>query len=247
MTEAAWHLWNTGQTVLTYDQRGHGESVRETMDPSLVHIQRFEQYIEDLENMIVFVHQHSHLPVRLFGHSMGGAVCACTASLYPEDIDRVVLSSPMIRPSTNGIPWPAALLTARMMSWLNPESYVPGTKPYAREEFEQSAGTSESRFDWNRDLREKDVHLQTAAPSVTWLKETAKVEKILKQTGRFPRGLLLQCESDAFVVNSKQDWFAQKAGLKQVVFKGARHELYNSSDDVLIPYWNCIEDFLKDR
>lgn len=91
--------------ILQFDLRGHGRSQGEK-----AYIDRFEQYIEDLSEVIEFLKdEYSMQNYILFGHSMGALICASflqyfslknlegkkveLTSLYP---DRCFLSAPPV-------------------------------------------------------------------------------------------------------------------------------------------------------
>ena len=44
------------------------------------------------------------MKIYLYGHSMGGGIAAAVAARAPEMFEKVILSSPMIRPLTGGVP-----------------------------------------------------------------------------------------------------------------------------------------------
>ena len=53
-SEVIYSLLRSGFSVAAYDQRGHGRSWRDEKvknDPSLTHVGRFEEYVEDLEKV----------------------------------------------------------------------------------------------------------------------------------------------------------------------------------------------------
>ena len=85
---------------------GHGRSYRLVEDPSLVHVDSYKRYVADL----LFVartakKEHKNLKLYLFGHSMGGGIAAAAVAAKPKLFERLVLSSPMIRPLSGKVPW----------------------------------------------------------------------------------------------------------------------------------------------
>lgn len=245
LQEVCWHFYQLGYDVIAYDQRGHGCSARLCGDPSLVHIDTFESYVRDLAALIDLVKENTSEPVILYGHSMGGAVCAIAASRLCPSLEKVILSSPMVRPQTAGLPYSLAHLIASLLCLNDPAGYVPGSKPYEKESFACSAGTCREFFDWYSEIRQRDIRYQTVAPSCGWLKSTAQVERQLKKTTQFPTCLLIQCKDDAFVVNRRQDWFIEKVHGQKCVFDHVKHEIYNSPDSIRSRYWSVIEQFLR--
>ena len=77
------------QTIL-YDQRGTGKSVLQTINSSTVKIQLMA---EDLEYL------RKHLNIQkwsVLGHSFGGMLASYYATLFPERIDKLILSSSVV-------------------------------------------------------------------------------------------------------------------------------------------------------
>lgn len=78
--------------VCAYDHRAHGYSETERG-----HIERFECFIEDMEEVISHLKQeHPALPLFVFGHSMGGLVAFNYGILYPDRIEGQIFSGPAV-------------------------------------------------------------------------------------------------------------------------------------------------------
>ena len=52
LRELSWLFLQQGYAVLAYDHRGHGFSAREVADPSVVHVQDFDDYVRDLARVV---------------------------------------------------------------------------------------------------------------------------------------------------------------------------------------------------
>ena len=106
-------------------------------------------------------------------------------SWEPALFHKVILSCPMIKPLTGGVPWPLTVLIAHAECVLGKEeSYVLGQKPYdGTDTFQTSAGTSEPKFARYNDLRKEKQFLQTCAPSYGWLKAAIKMSWYLRYHG----------------------------------------------------------------
>ncbi len=252
--ELVYYFLNMGYTVYFPEHCGHGYSYRLTDDPSLVHVDRYETYVEDLLAVAHIARQaNPDVPLCLFAHSMGGGIGAAAAAQEPELFDKVLLHSPMIRPLTGGIPWGAAKAIAAVTSALGmKKKYIFGSKPYGGlEDFDTSCATSRARFDWYQQKRLKYPRLQTASGSLGWLKETGRLNRFLMgsawQKITAPV-LLLQAEGENMVSTEEQERFVaklKKAGKTAdlAVIKNARHEIFNSTDDVLAPYLEKVFAF----
>ncbi len=253
--ELIYYFLNLGYTVYFPEHCGHGYSYRMTEDNSLVHIDSFDTYILDLLYVSRMAREaEPGLPLYLFAHSMGGGVGAAAAAREPKLYGKVLLHSPMIRPLTAGIPWGitkaiAAFTTAVGMGG----RYIFGSKSYGGiEDFDTSCATSRPRFDWYQQKRADNPRLQTSAGSLNWLKGTAKLNRELMEEDwkkiEAPV-LLLQAERENMVSKEEQVRFVEKlrqagkAPVEFAVIQNAKHEIFNSTDDVLEPYLEKIFAF----
>ncbi|MBS3757187.1 MAG: lysophospholipase [Desulfobacterales bacterium] len=93
-------LLDTGLSVWALDHRGHGQS-----GGKRGHVNAFDQYIEDLHQMIKIVRQGMAENTKFFllGHSMGGLIVLNYAENHPRMIDGLIASSPGLAPA-DGIP-----------------------------------------------------------------------------------------------------------------------------------------------
>lgn len=264
--ETAYYLTKAGYHTYIPEHCGHGRSYRLVSDPSLVHTDGFRRYVEDLLLVARTAKDAApELPLYLYGHSMGGGIAAAAAASAPELFRAVVLSSPMIRPATGGVPWTAARFLAALFCLLGKqEDYVIGHHPYdGKETFPDSAAASEPRFSYYDKLRKREPLFQTNAASYGWLHGAARLSGFLMRKGwkqiQAPV-LLFQAETDSFVCASQQELFVQKlnscrpairVGDETVPFAQcvrvprSKHEIFNSETDVLEEYWGKIFQFLE--
>ena len=82
-----------GITIWALDHRGHGQS-----DGPKGHILSFDQYINDLQTMVELSKGGvpEGMKCILMGHSMGGLIALNFALQFPEMIDSVIVSSPVL-------------------------------------------------------------------------------------------------------------------------------------------------------
>lgn len=255
--EPVYYFLKQGFDVVIPEHCGHGCSYRLVKDLSLVHVDRFERYVQDLLYVIRYARKdHPDLPLILFGHSMGGGIAAETASRIPELVDILVLSSPMIRPLTGNIPWQAAYVMSNAACLMGKsKNYVMGQKPFADDErFETSSSLSRGRFAYYYDnVKRKDPRYQTSAASYGWLKEALGLSRMLLghswKTLTMPV-LLTQAGKDAFVSSEAQSKLIRKLiqngnqRAKLLYFQEAKHECYNGYDKLVENYWNQVFAFL---
>lgn len=97
----AHHLNAHGISVYTYDQRGFGRS-----EGRRAYVTSFDELLDDLAHFLDHTRRHvPDVPLFLFGHSMGGAVCALYAIERSQDFRGLVLSSPAVEVNTDIAPF----------------------------------------------------------------------------------------------------------------------------------------------
>lgn len=255
--EPAYYFLKAGFHVYIPEHLGHGRSTRLTEDLSLVHIDDYHTYVDDLLAAAAAAGTaYPELPLYLYGHSMGGGIAACAAAKEPDTFTKLILSSPMIRPQTGRIPWTAVKATMPVKLRFGKEKeYLSGHHPYdGAEAFETSAAASQVRFDYYQKKRQSNPLFQMNGASNKWLSEAVHMEHYLMTEGwkqiQIPT-LLFQAEEDSFVCPNAQEQFARQIHrhspglIKLIRVPDARHELYNSANDILAPYIAKILAFLQ--
>ena len=254
LREMAWYFVNSGMSVFAMDHRGHGKSVREIEDTSITHVDRFSQYLDDLEQFMETVvrPRMGDAPIHVYGHSMGGAIAAFALIEHPEWFARAVLSSPMIAPVTGPLPRFAA-------KWLGSACYLLGKgkerafvgQPFdpEREKFETSCATSRARHAYYQHKRNTRKELQNCSPTYSWVREAAAVtEPLLARAGTIKTPLLLcQAIQELVVVNRDQERFAARTGDGKLMKFDGKHELFLSHDAVMSEYVNAVIGFMKEE
>ena len=252
-SEIIYSLLRNGYAVLAYDQRGHGESWRDPdiKDLSLTHVDRFGEYVSDLEMLCDGPLGDMPAPHYALSHSMGGAVTASLLIQRQDIFKKAVFSSPMIAPETGSMPNALMKVMLGAMRLLGKgKERVPVSKPYAgREGFDTACVNGRERFDWYEDLRVRTPAYQNNGPSVCWTLEAISVTGRLLGPG-CPERIdcpvrVYQAELENMVVNEAQEKFVSRVkGAELLVVKGAKHEIYRSLDEVLFPWWRGVLDYL---
>ena len=253
-TESVYYMLQAGYNVYAVDHRGHGRSYRPNDNPYVVHAEKFEDYVLDLEYFtreIVKGEKKETGPLYLYGHSMGGCIGAWTIEQYPDLFQKAVLSSPMLGLSFGKIPLPVAyaFATLKGLGEKGKEPLSP-VEAFPEETYEASASNSEARFLWYREKRRLDSRLQTCAGSTRWGREAIRACRHVTNPKEIARiripVLLFQAEKDAYVENGAQDAFAARASSCRLVKRpGMRHELYFSEGEQLREYWEEIFAFYE--
>ena len=252
--EMTWYLLHEGFSVFEVDHRGHAQSLRQVEDTSITHVDKFDDYVDDLDAFIekIVLPRTKGLPLCILGHSMGGAVTALELMRHPERFKKAVLNAPMIAAVSEPFPRKGAALMGALMCLLGKgkERAFVG-KPFdpAREKFDTSHMTSRARFDYYQKKRCARKELQNCSPSYSWVREGMGVtDRLLKtkNTDKIKTPVLLcQAERDSIVCLPEQNQFVEQVQNALLVSFDAKHEIYSSEDSVLEGYYNMIVDFLK--
>ena len=253
--EMIWYFVQDGFAVYTYDHRGHGRSVRAVADTSITHVDRFDDYLRDMERFMesVVLPKTQNLPRVLYAHSMGGAIGALALMAHPDWFTRAVLTAPMIAAST--APFPRALARALagaicLAGKAKERAFVGKPFDADSETYENGFSTGRARFEYYKQKRVACKHLQNCSPSYAWLRESLGVtDRLLdaRNTAKIKTPLLLcQAGQDTIVLLPEQERFArQVSGAQLRRFETAKHEIYGSDDAVMREYVPAVLSFLK--
>jgi lysophospholipase len=245
--ELAYELTRQGYQVLMFDHRGQGLSERLTDNPHKGHIEDFQQYVDDMHQLIsrVVLAEPAQQPLYLLGHSMGGAISTLYLEQHPQTFKKAALSAPMH--GINGKLFydeADACRLATIVSAFSTEGYAGfADKAYSAGPFDGNELTgSEARYQWMQDLYQQKPQLQLGGATWGWLDQACAVLPQMQQQAdkiKIPV-LLMQAELDSIVSEAAQQQFCTAlannpasgcvGGLQQI--KGAKHELLFEQDDI---------------
>lgn len=254
-SELIYSLLKNHFTVVAYDQRGHGFSGRASglPDPSVTHVDRFEDYVEDLRSVCENVLPDCPKPWLVLCHSMGGAVTALYLEKYHDTFTCAAMCSPMIAPNVGSFP-PSIVKSFSSLHCIlgKGKKYPSFMKPYSGpESFEESCATDPARFSWYDGEKASHREFQNKIPSYRWILESVKVTKKILAPGapesiRCPV-LLSAADMDWSVMPDPQKTFISRVQIGSYLFvKGSRHEIFRSCNADFFPWWKKVLAFLKE-
>ncbi|MHC1749694.1 MAG: lysophospholipase [Cellulosilyticaceae bacterium] len=250
--ELIYYFAKNGYSVYIPSHRGHGYSTRMVEDLSMVHIDDFDSYVNDLSKLIeeVVIPQNKDEKIILFGHSMGGGISTLLLEDYPDLVDVAVLSSPMVEVKLPGIPNFLGKLATNVATILGfDKSYIITHGPFTGiPNFEESSTQSKARYMYYFDKRLADTYCQTEGASFGWLKEAIEAtEEMIKNVDKIKvPTLLFQAEQDTLVKPGGQNMLTNASKYVELILVlGGKHDLYFEKDTILVPYLQSVFSFLE--
>ena len=249
--ELTYYFLQQGYSVYILEQRGHGKSYRKVEDLTLTHVDRFEEYVEDFSRFSKEIIK-TDLPRFLYAHSMGGAVAALCLEKNSCDFKKAVLSSPMISPTSGGVPhFMSRFICKLFMIFGKKEERLFLFSEYkGHEDFKTSSAESEARFRYYDEIKFANKEYQNCAPTYSWSYESLGVTKKILKKGA-PEGikipvLLFQAKKDTTVINKEQDRFISRVPNGKKEEFDTKHEIYRSPDGIMKPFLDRLFGFFEE-
>lgn len=252
--EMTYYYLKKGYSVCIMEHRGHGDSEREIENPCKVYIESMDQYVEDFKEFMdrVVVPEAKAEPLYLFAHSMGGGIGTMFIEAYPDYFDKVILNAPMLGFKTGKYSTNLAKTVGNLACMLGQgEAYVFGHGDFdGTENFKGSVMTSQSRYEHCMHLRQENEQYQTSGATFRWLqaafngtKKALKDENLEKITCPV---LMFQAAEDVYVTEYGEYYFVNHVKQTEFVYvPNSKHETFNSSNTVVIPYYEKLFSFLE--
>lgn len=233
------------------EHRGHGKSVRQVENKYLVHIESFQQYVEDLHGFIVekVFPIRAGMPLYLYAHSMGGCIGALYLEQHPSVFTKAVLNAPMLGIQLGGLPiWIARLICRFFMIIGKGKERVFLMQEFQEEEPFSASGTdSRARYDFYRDMQKACEEYQTCCSTYHWVYEAFRAGRRATRAKNMARVetpvLLFQATQDTFVTKEEQERFVEGIGNGRLITVQSRHEIGRGTNQVMEPYLAQVFQF----
>jgi lysophospholipase len=246
-------LRRRGFAVVTFDARGQGGSARLLRNPRKGHVRDFADYVNDFETIMEEVAlPDSPPPYFVLAHSTGATVALLAAARLRTQIERIVLSAPLIalsRRSTRGLAWGTALLMHLGLG----ETFVPGAGAtmIQTQRFQGNPLTSDPlRYARALAVVEAEPSLAVGGATVGWVNAAMRASSRFAELD-FPVPMpVLMVLGGADTVVSNQAAEALSARLKTVAhlrIPGARHEILMERDQFRDQLWVAFDAFIQGR
>lgn len=181
--EVSYYFLSMGYNVFVFDQRCHGLSERLTDNKDLLHVDSYQDYVNDLEKFIdEIVLPTQNKPLYLYSHSMGGAITVLYLKKH-KNVQKAVLSAPLFEPVIGVVSPKIARSGVGMASLvINKKRKFPLSKEFNPEvKYNPKSEASFARWTRHISLRRENEFYQTTPMSWGWVNATLKLRKPLTQ------------------------------------------------------------------
>lgn len=253
--EFIYYLYQAGYQTAIWEHRGHGRSLREGKDANTIHVEDFQDYVEDMHLLMEerFKAFAGDGKLYLFAHSMGGCIGTLYLETYPGDFKKAVLNAPMLAIEMGSCPLFAAQAVCQVERLMgrNKERLFTHGEFDPQEPFAVSCTDSEARHFYYLEKRRANPAFQTSSASYSWAANAIKAGKRAVKKENASRiqipVLLIQAGKDNQVKPKAQQKFAAaiSQNCRLVPFPEAKHECYRSSASLLEKYMDILLDFYE--
>jgi lysophospholipase len=251
--EVVGELLARGFSVVTFDWRGQGLSSRQLPERTKGHVRDFSEFDSDLALVMDrIVHEHGTKPYVALAHSMGGNILLRYLHDFPREIERAVLTAPMLAIKSPKFPvWFAKTAAALYTAAGAHNSFIfDGAKqdPLA-EQFEGNTVTSDkARFERAMSCLKAEPKLAIGAPTFGWV-EAAFRSMDLVASEEFARAietpvLLIGAAHDKLVHPGADLTLMMRIKRGMYVMLKAEHEIMMERDDIRRAFWACFDPFV---
>lgn len=236
--EVAYDLTRQGYSVATLTLRGQGEAQRILSDPHKGYVDYFDDYVEDVHTFLSTIVRPDSERVFLLSHSLSGGVATLVVDEYPNDVDALALSAPMLEIDLGAFPAPvAATLGLGVCDGTDGSGWAIGSGAYKREESFQAntVTSSEARWTWKVQQLDDDESIRLGGLTWRWLCQALEGSSRGVRTGAYSGvpTLMLIAGGDTFVKPGGQRQYCGIAGnCLESTLPDAKHEILQERDEL---------------
>ncbi len=216
--DVAERLTGAGFSLYGFDLPGHGQS-----DGKRGHIDRFQDFVHEVEDFCHFLGEKQILPQFVLGHSLGGLIAFHFGlSVSPGAFRGFVLSSPGLKVRMTVPGWKVALgkLFSNLLPGFTQNSDLPP----------ESISTQAEEVEKYR----SDPLVHSKVTARFYVEMTQAMEAVFQQAGRFTHPvLIIQGEADPIVDPEGAKLLFEKIGSADKtlkLFPNSYHEVFHDSE-----------------
>ena len=242
--------------VISLDWRGQGLSSRLLPNPHKGYVATFDDYLNDLKEIYIKVlkPQIDRVPLMFMGHSMGGHLALRFAHDCPEEVDRLILTAPML--GINFKPLPGFLvrwLTFIMTVSGNADKYAPGCKDYRIDDqkFQGNKLTSDpERFLDHINAVKENPDLALGGVTYGWLRAAFESIDLVRSPGyteaiKIPLMMAVAGNDRVVPLCAQEEICSKIICCRLLVVENARHEILKETDEIQSQFWKSFDAFVS--
>jgi len=246
-------LQKKGFQVISPDWRGQGLSSRELDNRHKGHINRFDNYVDDLEALYLRTIEPQRLPVYILAHSMGGHIALRFMSRHPLKISKAVLASPMIDITLPAMIKPVSKLLSKTLSKTQfAKKYTIGSRDYSVRKVKFKGNNlchDPEKYQILHNEIANNPDLAIGGVTWGWLNAAFESIKVLKQDDIIKRILtpilMISAQKDSIVSSKAQERLSSKLpNCSFLSIKGAFHELFFEEVGINNKLWEAFNRFI---
>jgi lysophospholipase len=247
-------LRRRGFAVATFDSRGQGGSARLLGNPRKGHVRDFADHVNDFESVMQqVVLPDCPPPYYVLAHSTGAAIALLSAERMRTQIDRMVLTAPLL-----GLSWGSSRWLARISSFLMHfglgEAFAPGAPTFVPgQPFAGNILTNDAeRFQRAVDVVEAEPSLAVGGATIGWINAAMRACWRMAEpdfADKVPMPVLIVLGgADTVVSNYAAEEFSRRVKTAaHLRVPGARHEILMEINQYRDQFWVAFDAFIQGR
>ncbi|NRN30164.1 lysophospholipase L2 [Photorhabdus heterorhabditis] len=254
--EVAFDFYHLGYDVFIIDHRGQGRSSRMLKDPQKGHVEKFNDYIDDVETFIereILPRHYSHCYA--LAHSMGAAILGGFLLRHSQVFDAAALCAPMFGINLPMPRWLATFLVNRAEKYPDiRNNYAVLTGKWRPFPYLINLLThSQERYCRYLRYYVDNPELRIGGPTYHWMRESMRVgDMLIEKAGKIETPLMvLKASEDKVINNQKLRAFCKSRQKKEIliqeqlplIIQGAHHEILFEKDKLRSQALNAICNF----
>lgn len=244
-----------GFAVATFDSRGQGGSSRLLGNPRKGHVRDFADHVNDFEMLMQeVILPDCPPPYYVLAHSTGAAVALLSAARLRTQIDRMVLTAPLLA-LARGKPKMLAQITGFLMHFGLGEAFSPGAGAtlMQTQPFDDNLLTSDPvRYQRVLAIADADPAIGVGGATIGWVNAAMRAcsrmaEPDFAETVPMPV-LIILGGADRVISNLAAEEFSRRVKTAaHLRIPGARHEILMEKDQFRDQFWAAFDAFVAGR
>jgi lysophospholipase len=245
-------LRRRGFAVAAYDARGQGGSSRLLGNVRKGHVRDFADHVNDFEMLMQeVVLPDCPPPYYVLAHSTGAAIALLSAERLRTQIDRMVLTAPLLALSYNREKL-LAQFTGFLMHFGLGEAFAPGGAALQQPFIANLLTSDPARYQRTHAVVDAEPSLGVGGATIGWLNAAMRACLHMAEpdfSQRVPMPVLIVLGgSDTVVSNPAAEEFSRRTKtVAHLRIPGARHEILMERDEYRDQFWVAFDAFVAGR